>query len=751
MTGNFFLDWAILAVSLFNTILLLWLGLTVFLNAERRVWGIWVASGGLLLGAVFFISHSAILGHGVSPIAPGLNFWWQIGWIPVATLPFVWYLVMLWYSGFWRRRQGNLAAESKLYLRHRPWFYLTLLAGLTWIGFLLFANPLPSFSELSTDNPVRTPSIGGIPLVVLVYPFYTLLCTGLSLDVLLRPEPSGRLMGELARSRARRWLISVSLALLTVGFLVGGVMVWFVRSSQQGLHLFESLETVGWFDLVTETLIACAVILLGQAVVTYEVFTGKSLPRRGLSQYWGRALILAAGFSLILAWSLTFQLHPIYSILLSMLLMVVFYALLGWRAYAERERFIQNLRPFVAHQRLYKNILEDEPKQFASRLEDIDEPFRALCADILETRQACLVPLGALAPLSGAPLVYPQESRFPLPNLSEVIPRLGSPAELGIALSDEDGGEVVFAVSLWNQRGLIGVFLLGGKQSGGLYTQEEIEIARMVGEHLIDTKASIEIARRLISLQRQRLVQSQVLDQQTRRILHDEILPFIHTSLLNLSARENEQGETIQETSSLLEEIHHQLSDLLRSTPTTTAVEVRQLGFMGALRKTIDVDLRGSFDDVVWEIQPQVERELEEVPALVAEVLFFAVREAVRNAARHGRQNGIGKGFCLSIGLKYQNGLMITIDDNGAGLVTGEHYLYTDAKPSTRIDEDTDPGSSEVENSRTKPIDGGSGQGLALHSTMMAVIGGLLTIESSPGHNTRVTLELPETAWQNWE
>ena len=33
MTGSFFLDWAIMAVSLFNTILLLWLGLAVLLNA----------------------------------------------------------------------------------------------------------------------------------------------------------------------------------------------------------------------------------------------------------------------------------------------------------------------------------------------------------------------------------------------------------------------------------------------------------------------------------------------------------------------------------------------------------------------------------------------------------------------------------------------------------------------------------------------------------------------------------------------
>ncbi|NOX61425.1 MAG: hypothetical protein GXP42_05695 [Chloroflexi bacterium] len=43
MTGSFLLNWATLAVSLFNTILFLWLGLTVLLNAEPRTGGAWLA------------------------------------------------------------------------------------------------------------------------------------------------------------------------------------------------------------------------------------------------------------------------------------------------------------------------------------------------------------------------------------------------------------------------------------------------------------------------------------------------------------------------------------------------------------------------------------------------------------------------------------------------------------------------------------------------------------------------------------
>ena len=55
MTNNFLLDWALMAVSLFNTILPLWLGLTVLLNAERRNWSIWLAGGGMIMASAFFV------------------------------------------------------------------------------------------------------------------------------------------------------------------------------------------------------------------------------------------------------------------------------------------------------------------------------------------------------------------------------------------------------------------------------------------------------------------------------------------------------------------------------------------------------------------------------------------------------------------------------------------------------------------------------------------------------------------------
>jgi len=154
MTGHFYLDWPILAVSLFNTILMLWLGMTILLNAERRTWGLWLTGSSLLLGAGFFISHSAILGRGPL-VGEGMDFWWHVGWAPVIGLPFAWYAVTLWYTGFWDDTQ------TALHRRHRPLLVCTALLTSGLVGLLLFANPLPSFTQVAQLDLSASLSIGG--------------------------------------------------------------------------------------------------------------------------------------------------------------------------------------------------------------------------------------------------------------------------------------------------------------------------------------------------------------------------------------------------------------------------------------------------------------------------------------------------------------------------------------------------------------------------------------------------------------
>jgi signal transduction histidine kinase len=475
---------------------------------------------------------------------------------------------------------------------------------------------------------------------------------------------------------------------------------------------------VARYDLIVAGLIGLAILALGQAIVAYEVFTGKTLPRRGLRRYWRNAIILGIGYGVAVG----------LSQLLAALLMTLFYALLSWRSYAECERYIEQLRPFVASQRLYEQLVT-APTPAAAAAEsrsdvawvDATMPFHALCEDVLGARVAYLVALGPLAPLVGPPVAYPDGRPLSLPALAEITAQFRSPETICVPLDPSHQQSVQpeaahhsgasWAVPLWSERGLIGVLLLGEKRDGGLYTQEEIEIARASGERLIDTQASAEMARRLMALQRQRLAESQVLDRQTRRVLHDDVLPRLHTAMLSLNNGSHDAITT-------LADIHRQLSDLLHEMPTFTAPEVARLGPVGALRRAIADELGSAFDQVTWQVEPEADRKAQKIPSLTAEVLYYAAREAVRNAACHGRDTDGARSLLLDVSVAWHDGLQILIEDNGVGL---------DA---------------------TRPSGSRGGQGLALHSTMMAVVGGSLTVESEPGAYTRVTLNLPTSSIQ---
>lgn len=724
VTGQIYLDWAMMALSLFNVILLLWLSLTVLLNIEQRTWAIWLASGGLMLGTAFFISHSAILGREVQFVDLGFRFWLRAGLLPLVILPFAWYVMILWYSGFWSRH------DSSLYRRQHGFFLLAscglILGGL---GFLLIA-----FSFLAPLAQLRSKlinlSLGNIPILALGYPFYILLCTILSLDALRAPAPSPRIMGDLARQRARPWLMGTSLILLLVGLLVGSAIVLLVPQIRHGLDYYyfsaQVILTIARFDIIISSLIAVATILLGQAVVSYEVFTGKTLPRGGFRRYWYNALVLAAGYGVVVGGTLALDLKLVYSLLLSTTLMTVFYALLSWRSYAERERYIEHLRPFVASQHLYEQLLRrstNGPPTLSKDHDHVMTPFRALCKDVLGAKVAYLIAVGPLAPFIGYSLVYPETIDPPkwlwLNKLIERLRQLQAEQDTtkgGFALPLDpiayDGA--LWAVPLWGERGLIGVMLLGEKWDGGLYTQEEIEIALASGKRLIDTQASTEMARRLMALQRQRLTESQVLDQQTRRVLHDDVLPTLHTAILTLSSGTPPTTEAM----SLLTDVHQQISKLLRQLPSSNVPQLARKGLLGALEEIVEDEFSRAFDDVEWQIDPQAAEISQNIPPLIAEVLFYAAREAIRNAARYGRGEDNTRQLCLLIHLSWENGLHLLIEDDGVG----------------------------VESAPT-PDNSSSGQGLALHSTMMAVIGGSLVTESLPERYTRVILSLPQGSW----
>ena len=180
----------LVGVSLVNAILLLWLGLTVLLNAERRVWALWLTSGALLAGSLFFLIQAAVATREVTDVAFAMRLEWPAGWLIGLALPFAWYASMLWHGDFWDDHQG------RVHQRHRLWLVCTVVMALAVMA--LIAPAMPSQSLASGVLPLRGVLLG-LPLLAVAYALFIVLCVVLSLDVLLHVGPSRRFMRDLAR------------------------------------------------------------------------------------------------------------------------------------------------------------------------------------------------------------------------------------------------------------------------------------------------------------------------------------------------------------------------------------------------------------------------------------------------------------------------------------------------------------------------------------------------------------------------
>jgi signal transduction histidine kinase len=699
MLFYYFLNWAIRAVSLFNTIILVWLGITVLLNAERRRWGTWVAAGGLLIGGAFFAVHSAVAGV-FSTFQAQINLWWRIIWLPFILWPYLWYLVIGWYTGVLRARS------------HQLWVGVVSVLGCAALALLFWSHSLPSYEEVTESHTAGLFSLRDIPTGMLLYPLYSAACFVLSLFALRHPAGSERFMGNLAQRRALPWLIAGSCVLLAVSLCVGGVAIWLLEGLETGqvnLIAPATLRLLTIFDTLVAALIGASCVLAGQGMVAYEIFTGRAMPRGGLAHSWRNCLILATGFSTVVAASLVLTANQMYPLILATLIMTAFYGLLSWRSYAEYERSMEQLRPFVASQRLYEHLLTPGvPSEV-----DIATPFGALCEGVLGTEVAYLVGFGPLAPLGGMVLAHPANATLPPRTLNGITAHFHTQQDICISIDPQQYGGAVWAAPLWSEHGLTGALLLGPKRDGRIYTQEEMELARATGERLIDTQASAEMARRLMVLQRERLAESQIIDQRTRRVLHDDVLAHLHTTMLRLSSPQATDPETTASAVKLLGEIHHQIANLLHAMPVTTTREVARLGLVGALRQVIDTELATAFESIAWQIEPKAARAAHQLSPLAAEVIFCAAREAIRNAARYGRNGDNNRPLHITLSLAWRDGLQVVVEDDGVGLGAAE------------------------------PAASGSGQGLALHSTMLTIIGGTLTAKSGAAGSTRVTLALP--------
>jgi signal transduction histidine kinase len=705
MSGNIWLDWTTLSVSIFNTIIMLWMGLMILLSSDKRTWGVWLAAGGLLVGSLFFVSHTAIIGQEISFFTPGTNFWWHVGWGPVVAAPFGWYIVMLWFSGYWEN------TASTLHIRHKAWLSVTIIYAVLLVILFIFLNPLSSLSPRTNIDYESGPVFTGIPLLFIAYPVFIFMCIALSMDTLIRPGPTGRFMGAQAREKARSWLVGASFILLVVAVLVGFAILWVLQNAQQSAALPELYgniaPTLGVMDLILSLLIGAVVLLVGQAIVSYGVFTGKPLPRSVFKRQWIYAISMSAIVAIIFAASLQIKLRMVYSLLLAAILLGAFFAWITWRYLIERDIAIHQVRPILTSPKLLPMIMKQGGNNQADP--DLLTSFQVLARDILEVDQALLAPQEGLPSLDIQPLYFPVN--IPAPDISsDILAQVGKDSRgIGVPLQAVESSGFTWLVPLWSERGLNGMLFLGAKQDGSFISQEEIELGRAACERMLDIATSAELSNRLIKLQQLRFSEQSIIDQRPRRVLHDEVLPTLHSAMLQISSLEENKESTLK----LLSNTHKMISNLLKELPSAYSPQFEHISLPQAIRKLTIEEFSPYFKNIDYQWDEGVDTKLNDLSQIKKEVIYYAAREAIRNSALHAIPITGEEKVTLTICITINTDIEIVIQDNGCGLKNGK-------APST-----------------------GSGQGLAIHSTLMELIGGRLSIESEPGSFTRVSLHSP--------
>jgi len=693
---------AVAALSAALAIVCCWLGATVLLNAVRRAWGVWLAGTCLVVAGAFFLWQGRLAGRGADGLATFALEWWPTIWLAGVALPAAWCCSMLWIGGWF----GPTAPRWPLGLR-LLWL-ATIVLGAVLAGALVVVTPFPHLRASATNTWATGRGLPGFQLEAVAYWAFALVAMAGAAWAAARPGHLRDEWAALAHRRARPWVLGATGTLA----MASSALAWTVAWSGTYMSDPEMLAvSIARADLVTTVVVAAAVVLQGQAVVTYEIFTGLTLPRGALGRQWRWLLPIAAAYGLVGAATGAHGTDPGASVEAGAVGIAVLYALIGWRSHLERDALVERLRAFVLGQRFLERLAQPAQAQAPGEAR-CPAAFRALSNDVLDAQWACLVPASHLADMLGAVWVCPSDLVLPEGTRALALEELQR-ARTGQAPTRIAGpGAGGWAVTLGGPGIPSGVLILGAKRGGGLHSREDAEAARLVAEGLLQAEAGVVLARRLMDLQRTRWTQATVLAGRVRRLLHDDVLPEVHAAMLTVAGlRAGAEGVSV---ATQLAEVHALISGLLRDTPLGVP-DLEKMGLLAALEVEVR-RARGFFDDVSWSASEQARSRAKLIVEPAAEVLFCAAREAVRNAAAHGRGGDPRRKLSLTVSIDCDREFTVTIGDDGVGL------------------------RRDAEVTQDGP---GAGQGLVLHSTMMAVVGGRMWIESGQDTGTRVTLALP--------
>jgi hypothetical protein len=773
---------AAIALSAFSLITYLWLGLTVLLLGNRQMGVTWTGGVGLLVAALFFLCHGALVGAGATAGAGPTDVWWHLSWLPAFAAPLCWAAIGLHYvgiSGAWGRlRQlalgavaalGGLAAALTLLNWHAVSSYGDFIRLLSAV---LSVHGTTAASEAGLASPA-------LPALAVAFVAYVGACACLPWASLVarRWLPRASASGVMARGeeptllwdannawgQARPALLAASLCMVVAGAVVGliGLLTSVVARTAQRVHatqpplpLQASPPAPGHLpvmlvlaDLLVQGALAGLVLMVGWAVVRQGVLVERRLPQRGFLGHWRSTVLVAGAVAAMVGWLSYIEPNSLPALLVLVALMATTYALFTWQSYAAHDRFLEQLRPFV------DSLAAGTAGRLAASPQDVERAvevlFTSLCRDVLGVSR------GRLALTAG--------------HLRRTFAYVAPGMDAG-----RPSGEPEWVLPVADERGVVARLALGPRLDGAGHTSADLEVARACGQRILDAVGEFTAVQTIAQLARRRGLEAELTAALPRRKLHDDILPRLHLAMLRLetlrgrvrdiagdspspraaalvgdargtvgrgepgqltTAQEEDVAAGMGEVVRELGGVHRDLAALLRATPVANARRLEH-GFCAALRAALDGELRGAFDSVALEISDAARIAADGLDDIVADVLLGATLEAIRNASRHARGGNLHRplGLRVEVGA-HERFVSVSIADDGVGLrsETGE------AGEGRVVGEGRAVSGSEDTGGSTR-------SGLLTHSALLSLVSGSLAVHSQPGHGMTVLLRVPRVS-----
>jgi signal transduction histidine kinase len=763
------LQTSVLALSVFNLVAFLWLAFTVWLNGDRRSLIARVGVVGLGLSALFFFIQALLVATPLSHTS-GLvsaDFLWRLIWLSALGVPYIWFVIGLHYASLmneaWRSRRPPLLICGAVF-------------GCMVLVSLIFNPVTYTFAgtlRLLAYGEILDPNVDLLaPLVLpILFFWYVLFC---AIGPWFTPNRVRRLIetlwhactGRLSNKPVRQsladafwddrvqverleepvlsWHLARPVLLLAALLMVGlviclgvlsirSIIGWLIVRSNptsSAVHLSSTLDMVPphlvALDTFATALVAIIVLLFGYSIVRHGILIERPLARRGFFEQWRGIVIVAAAVALFIALFVVITHSSLSGLLLITTLATGAYALFTWSTYTAHDRYIAMLRPFLRSTNL-RHWLNTDLQKTEQSMEDL---FFHLCKDVLDVQCARLSVLGR-------PLRRSFNYRW---SLCEQIEEAEEPhAYTGkvtrvhayrIRMTLQGGVHTLcWVLPIYDDLGPVAKLYLGPRQDGAIFTNEDMDLAHACGQRILDTLRDHEAMLAVAGLLRRRIVDVKLLGAQQRRVLHDEILPHMHLALLKLEmvrpfvqdehewTANSQLAVVLDETVDLISDAHRQLATMMRAMATGAPHRLERDGLMQAIHTMFEQDFRQAFDEVVWDVSSETAQRIGElVPPALAEVIFAAVQESLRNAARHGRGSDVHRCLCLTLHASCCPHLEVIVADDGVGIVS--------ASSSTT----------------------GTGGGLLTHSALLAIAGGSLTVKSVPNCGVTIRILLPAEA-----